>query len=176
MTRRASITFLAGLVALTLATLALAGCGSSGSNSGGASAFPKAASGGPATLGVADSGLGKILVNSKGRTLYLFKKDIGTKSMCTGACAVDWPPLVVIGKPLVGSGANASLVGTSMRSDGKRQVTYNGHPLYLYVGDHKAGDTNGQGANAYGGSWFALSAAGDQASGSGSGSGSGYGY
>ena len=78
--------------------------------------------------------------------------------------------------PTVGSGANASLVGTTTRSDGNPQVTYNGHPLYLYTGDNEAGDTNGQGSTAFGGGWFALSPAGNEVSGQGSSSGGGYGY
>ena len=127
-----------------LAALALAGCGGSG-NASGTPAPPKTANGQPATLGVANENLGKILVDSQGRTLYLFQKDSGTTSTCTGACATDWPPLRANGKPTVGSGANASMVATSARSDGKPQVTYNGHPLYLFAGDQKPGDTNGQG-------------------------------
>jgi predicted lipoprotein with Yx(FWY)xxD motif len=74
--------------------------------------------------------VGKILVDSQGRTLYLFERDSGTKSACAGACAVEWPPLRATGKPTVGGGANASIVATSNRLDGKPQVTYNGHPLY----------------------------------------------
>ena len=109
-----------------------------------------------------------------GRTIYLFKKDAGTKSACFGACASAWPPVRANGKPTVGPGANASLVGTTARSDGTPQVTYNGHPLYLYSADQKPGDTNGQGLNAFGGGWFALSAGGNMVSGHGSGSGLGY--
>ena len=135
---------------------------------------PKTANGQPATVGVANSGLGKILVDSQGRTLYLFQKDSGTKSACTGACASGWPPLRASGKPTVGSGANASMVGTTTRSDGKPQVTYNGHPLYLFQGDQKPGDTNGQGINAFGAAWFALSPAGNKVSGTGSRRGHGY--
>jgi len=89
-------------------------------------------------------------------------------------CAVNWPPLRANGKPTLGSGANASLVGTTMRSDGKPQVTYNGHPLYLFTGDQKAGDTNGEGINAFGGLWYAVSPSGNQVSGASSGSGGGY--
>jgi predicted lipoprotein with Yx(FWY)xxD motif len=113
---------------------------------------------------VADSSLGKILVNSQGRSLYLFKADAGTKSACTGACATAWPPLLAKGNPTAGSGANASLVGTTTRSDGRRQVTYNGHPLYLFIKDTKPGQTNGQGVIAFGGAWFGLSPAGNQIS------------
>jgi predicted lipoprotein with Yx(FWY)xxD motif len=172
MTRSKSISFLAGATVLVLAALVVAGCGSGGGASAQAAA-PKTANGEPATVGVRDSALGKILVDSQGRTLYLFQKDSGTTSACTGACASAWPPLRATGRPTVGSGANASLVGTTTRSDGNPQVTYNGHPLYLYVGDKSPGDTNGQGLTAFGGGWFALSAAGNQVSGSTASSGGG---
>ena len=165
MTRTRSITFLASAAALLVAVLAVAGCGSSGSsNTSGSSAPapPKTANGQSATVGVANENLGKILVNSQGRTLYLFQRDSGTKSTCTGACAVDWPPLRAAGKPSAGTEANASLLATSSRPDGKAQVTYNGHPLYLFSGDQNPGDTNGQGLNAFGGLWYALSSAGDE--------------
>ena len=109
--------------------------------------------------------LGKILVDSRGRTLYLFKKDSGKKSTCFGACATAWPPLRAHGKPTVGGGARASKVGTTRRSDGKPQVTYNGHPLYLFVQDKKPGDTHGEGLSAFGARWFAVSPAGRQVSG-----------
>jgi predicted lipoprotein with Yx(FWY)xxD motif len=83
-------------------------------------------------------------------------------STCTGTCAIEWPPLRATGNPTVGGGATASIVATSARSDGKPQVTYNGHPLYLFSGDQKSGDTNGEGVNAFGGLWYALSSAGNQ--------------
>jgi predicted lipoprotein with Yx(FWY)xxD motif len=173
-TRR--LTFIASAAAALLATLALAGCGSGGSST--AQAAPKPASGQSATVGIANTGLGNILVNSAGRTVYLFGKDTGTQSTCTGACAQNWPPLLAKGTPTAGSGATSSMLGTTTRSDGGRQVTYNGHPLYLFVGDKKPGDTNGQGLTAFGGSWFALTAAGNQVSGQGtnSGGGGGFGY
>jgi predicted lipoprotein with Yx(FWY)xxD motif len=175
MTRTKSSTFFATAAVVVLSALAVAGCGG-----GGATAHaspPKTASGQPATVGVAnDSNLGKILVDSQGRTLYLFQKDSGTTSSCTGACAAAWPPLRTTGQPTVGTRANASLVGTTTRSDGNPQVTYNGHPLYLYSGDKNPGDTNGQGLTAFGGGWFALDSAGNQVSGTGSNSGGGSGY
>ena len=105
--------------------------------------------------------LGSVLVDSQGRTLYLFAKDQGTTSACSGACATAWPPLRVSGKPLAGGDVKASLLGTTKRSDGKPQVTYNGHPLYLFQGDKQPGDTSGEGVNAFGAGWFALSSAGD---------------
>jgi predicted lipoprotein with Yx(FWY)xxD motif len=115
-------------------------------------------------VGVSSTGIGQVLVNSQGRTLYLFKADQGTKSACAGACAAAWPPLLVTGKPTVGSGSSASLIGTSSRPEGKTQVTYNGHPLYLFAQDQKAGETNGQGVSAFGAAWFALDSAGNQVS------------
>jgi len=103
-------------------------------------------------------------------------EDMGTQSECTGACASAWLPLRRTGKPTVGGGANASLVGTTMRSDGSPQVTYAGHPLYLFSGDQNPGDTNGEGLVAYGASWYAVSPAGNQITGQASSSGVGYGY
>jgi len=174
MTRRIPIAYLVALAALPLTVVALAGCGGGGSKASTAQASPKTASGAPATVGVANVGLGKVLVNSHGRTLYLFKKDTTTTSTCVGACAVNWPPLRGNGKLTLGSGANNSLAGTTTRSGGGSQVTYNGHPLYLFSGDMKAGDTNGEGVNAFGGLWYAVSPAGNQVSGSSSSPGGGY--
>jgi predicted lipoprotein with Yx(FWY)xxD motif len=174
MTRR-SITIVAGATALVLGALAAAGCGSSGgSNANGSSAAPTTANGQSATVGIANENLGKILVNSQGRTLYLFRRDSGTKSACTEACAIEWPPLRATGRPTVGGGADASIVATSARPDGKPEVTYNGHPLYPFSGDQKPGDTKGQGVNAFGGLWYALSSAGNQIVGSASNPGLGY--
>ncbi len=171
MTRSRFIAFLVTAAVVPLTALSVAACGSSDSGASASTLPPKTTSGRPATIGVANTGLGKILVDSQGRTLYLFQKDSGTQSACTGACASAWPPLRANGKPTVGSGANAALVATAARSDGKPQVIYNGHPLYRYQGDQKPGDTNGQGLVAFGGGWFALSAAGDQVSTSQSSSG-----
>jgi predicted lipoprotein with Yx(FWY)xxD motif len=174
MTRNRSITFLASLAALPLAAVVLAGCGSSGGNAGASPNPPKTSSGRPATVSAANTGLGTILVNSQGHTLYLFGKDAGTKSACYGACAQNWPPLRSTRKPTARSGADASLLGTTMRTDGRAQVTYNGHPLYLFSGDSSSGNTNGEGINAFGGIWYALSASGNQVVGTPSNSGGGY--
>jgi predicted lipoprotein with Yx(FWY)xxD motif len=161
----------AAVVGLTV--VALASCGGGNNNNKPiASAPPKTASGRPATLGVENSSLGKILDNGQGRTLYVFQGDTGTKSNCSGACATNWPPLTSA-NPTVGKGASASMIGTTKRSDGKTQVTYNGHPLYTFAGDSAPGDTSGQGVNAFGALWYALSPAGQQVTGSGSGSGGG---
>jgi predicted lipoprotein with Yx(FWY)xxD motif len=163
-----------------LIALAVAACGSSG-HANAAPAAPTTISGQPATVGVTSTSLGQVLVDSQGRTLYLFQKDAGTTSTCTGPCATAWPPLRASGQPVVGKGANSALIGTTPRSDGAAQITYNGHPVYLFIKDQKPGDTNGEGANAFGASWFALSPAGNQViaaapSGSSSSSGGGSGY
>jgi predicted lipoprotein with Yx(FWY)xxD motif len=104
--------------------------------------------------------LGRILVNSRGRTLYLVAKDKNGKSACAGMCATFWPPLIAAGKPRVAGGAKASLLGTTKRADGRLQVTYNHHPLYTFVKDKQAGQTNGEGLTAFGGQWDAVSPAG----------------
>jgi predicted lipoprotein with Yx(FWY)xxD motif len=103
---------------------------------------------------------GTVLVDGKGRTLYLFRKDTTAKSRCSGDCAVDWPPLLTTGRPKVSGLVRKSLLGTSKRDDGKTQVTYGGHPLYLYIGDVKAGDMNGQGVSAFGARWYAVTPSG----------------
>jgi len=173
MTRSRRITLIPGLAVVAVFALALAGCSSASQANG---STPKSNSGEQGTVDVATSGLGQILVDPQGRTLYLFAKDTGTQSECNGACASAWPPLRGTGKPTVGSGANASLVGTTMRSDGSPQVTYAGHPLYLFSGDQNPGDTNGEGLVAYGASWYAVTPAGNQITGQASSSGVGYGY
>jgi predicted lipoprotein with Yx(FWY)xxD motif len=181
MTRSKPISFLAAAAAVPLAALAVTGCGSNNDNNATAATKPqpaKTANGMPATVGVANGSLGSILVDSRGRILYLFQADKGTKSACSGACASQWPPLQATGKPKAGRGATASLIGTSKRSDGSTQVTYHGHPLYRFSGDQNAGDANGQGLNAFGALWYVVSAAGNQitasAPNSSGGGGSGY--
>jgi predicted lipoprotein with Yx(FWY)xxD motif len=104
--------------------------------------------------------IGRIVVDARGHTLYLFGKDRNGKSACSGACAVAWPPLIANGKPRAGAGAKASRLGTTRRADGRLQVTYNRHPVYTFVKDTKRGQTNGEGLNAFGGTWDALSPAG----------------
>ena len=170
--RKRSLTSLAGLAAVPVVALALAACGSSGgSSSSAATTSPGATTAGgsapPATVDAGSTNLGSILVDSQGQTLYLFQADSGTTSACTGSCATAWPPLRATGQPTAGNGINASLLGTTPRSDGDPQVTYNGHPLYTFVKDTSAGQTNGEGVNAFGALWYALSPAGDQVTGAG---------
>jgi len=142
---------------------------------------------GRTTVAVGSSGLGRILVDGRGHTLYLFAKDSRGRSACAGACAAAWPPLITSGKPLAVAGAKASYLGTTKRADGRLQVTYRHHPLYLFVKDAKKGETNGEEVDAFGAEWYVLSPAGAKiakaasssseapASGGGYGNG-GYGY
>jgi predicted lipoprotein with Yx(FWY)xxD motif len=175
MIRSRSRGLLAAAVLVPLIALVVAACGSSNNDS--ASTAPaNAASRSSATVSVADSSLGKILVDSSGKTLYLFQADTGTKSTCSGACATAWPPLRVSGKPTAGSGVKASSLGTTPRSDGKPEVTYNGHPLYLYQGDSKAGDTTGQKIDGFGAEWYVLSPSGNAITTAPSSSGGSNGY
>jgi predicted lipoprotein with Yx(FWY)xxD motif len=173
MTRSRPTAFLASAGVIPLIALAVAACGGSGSA---ATAAPSTTTTTPtrtATARVAKSSLGSILVNASGRTLYLFKADSGTRSACTGACATAWPPLLAKGTPIAGTGLTASKLGTITRAGGTRQVTYNGHPLYLFIMDTKPGQTTGQGVTAFGAAWFAVTPAGNQASAPASSSGSG---
>ncbi len=178
MTRTRPINFLAGAALVPLVALAVAGCGGD-DDSGNAAAVvtpPKTSSGKAATIGVAQTELGKFLVDSRGHTVYLFEKDSGTKSTCFGECASEWPPVGATGTPTVGKGLTASELGTTARSDGKTQLTYGGHPLYLFEGDQKAGDANGQGLNAFGALWYVESPAGSAVTTQSSSSGGGGGY
>jgi len=116
----------------------------------------------PATVSTARTGLGRVIVNGRGLTLYLFEKDRRGRSACSGVCAGYWPPLLTHGKPLAANGARRSLLGTIRRSDGTTQVTYAGHPLYRYQQDTKRGQTTGEGSNLFGAGWDALSPAGNK--------------
>ena len=118
-----------------------------------------AARSGP-SVSTASTNLGRIVVNSAGRTLYMFSKDKNDKSTCAGMCAKFWPPLIAAGKPQATGGARASLLGTTKRVDGRTQVTYNRHPLYTFVKDTKKGQTHGEGLTAFGGQWNVVSPAG----------------
>ena len=111
-------------------------------------------------VSTASTSLGRILVNSRGHTLYLFAKDRNGKSACSGKCATFWPPLIAAGKPRAAAGVKASLLGTTNRADGRLQVTYNHHPLYTFVNDKGKGQTNGEGLSAFGAKWYAVSPSG----------------
>jgi predicted lipoprotein with Yx(FWY)xxD motif len=143
--------------------LVLAACSSSSSpqSSGTTSTSPGAAGGGGAMVSTAQSAhYGTVLVSSSGRTLYMLTADSASASSCGSSCAPIWPPLTTTGAPVAGSGVQASLLGTVTRSDGSKQVTYGGHPLYMFSGDSAAGQVNGEGITSFGGTWYALDASG----------------
>ena len=113
-----------------------------------------------ATVSLRKTTLGLILVNSSGHSLYLFAKDRNGTSACSASCAKFWPPLLAHGKPTAGTGVKASLLGTTRRSNGSLQVTYNKHPLYTFALDKQAGQTNGEGSFAFGAHWYGVSGKG----------------
>jgi predicted lipoprotein with Yx(FWY)xxD motif len=100
------------------------------------------------------------LTDGSGRALYLWVADTGSKSVCSGECAQDWPPLTTKGTPSPGSGVKASELGTSARAGGGTQVTYHGHPLYYYEGDTGPGTTTGQGSPQFGAKWWLVAPSG----------------
>ena len=175
----------AGLAALALTVSA---CGSSGSSSsattsntpaagGGSSSAPAAASGN--TVTAKTIGGQQVLTDAQGKTLYWFAIDTSTKSNCSGSCVTYWPP--VKGPLTAGSGVTGTL-GTITRSDGTKQATYLGHPLYTYVGDSAPGQNKGNGLNLSGGLWYEMTvsgstpAPGSSATATSGGGGGGYGY
>ena len=119
-----------------------------------------ASSSGATTIKLTKGSNGSFLTDSSGRALYLWEADKGTTSTCSGACAAAWPPLTTSGKPAASSGIDASLLGTTKRSDGSLEVTYKGHPLYYFAGDQSAGQTNGQGSDGFGAEWYLVKASG----------------
>ncbi|MCW2718304.1 hypothetical protein [Pseudonocardia sp.] len=152
---------LVGLSGLMLA--AACGTGASTASGGGYGAAAPATSAPVATATsvatvqtVTASGLGTILADGQGRSLYLFEADTGTTSTCTGGCAQVWPPVLSAAAAHAAGGAAAQLVSTTRRADGTEQLAYHGHPLYYYVGDRAAGDVHGQGLNQFGAGWYVL--------------------
>jgi predicted lipoprotein with Yx(FWY)xxD motif len=141
-----------GFVIAVVAALSIA---SVGATAAAGSSAPHAAK-----VGTAHTGLGQIIVDSRGRTLYLFEKDPRGHSACSGICATYWPPLLTSGKPIAVAETKRSLLGTIPRAGGARQVTFAGHPLYFFSGDTKRGQTNGEGLKDFGAGWYALSPSG----------------
>lgn len=166
-------------IALSILALVAAGCGSSDSSSSSTAATTASTStsassgksGKAVTIDVADNpDLGQILTDGDGNTVYLFEKDDGNESYCTSSeCVAAWPPVTTSGDVTAGAGADQSLIGTVQREDGTEQVTYDGHPLYLYAGDSKPGDTTGNGLDQFGAEWYALTPDGSNAEGTSSG-------
>ncbi|GGT78058.1 lipoprotein [Actinomadura citrea] len=176
------------LVVSAAAVVAVAGCGGGSSDSSNQKTSPApppspsataTATGGGApgaTTKTANVGqLGQIVVDGQARTVYLFQKDTGTTSSCSGSCAAVWPPVTTNGKPQAGSGTDAAKLGTTKRSDGTTEVTYSGHPLYYYAPDGtSSGSAKGQGLNQFGAKWYVLSPSGAPVTKQPSGGGGGY--
>ena len=158
------------VIASSLALAALAGCGSSSSSSSSSttSAASPASSAAPTASGVkvssaTVSGLGTVLVDSKGHTLYIFEPDKKTKVTCVGSCAVVWPPVKLSAAgttPQAGGEVKTALLSSATDPEGGSVVTYAGWPLYTYAGDSSAGTASGQGLNTNGGLWYVISPAG----------------
>lgn len=165
-----------GVVVLGLAGLTACGGGNGYSSSSGSSSAPAAsqAAGGEAKLATADvSGLGKVVVDGNGRTVYVFDKDTSGKSNCEGGCLAMWRAVAAgTGTPQL-AGIDASMVSTITRSDGSKQLAIGGLPLYLFASDAKAGDAKGQ---AFGGIWWVVGADGKKITTQPSSSGNGNGY
>jgi predicted lipoprotein with Yx(FWY)xxD motif len=163
------------LLLLPVAALVLGACGSSGKAPPAAtttttsatttkppSAVPTVSAPKPpiTTVKVGPSQFGRILTDGGGRTLYLFTREKSSSSRCYGACAKAWPPLVTRLEPAARGAAQQKLLGTTTRRDGKRQVTYGGHPVYYYVGETKAGQVLCQNVDEFGGTWLVVSPSG----------------
>jgi predicted lipoprotein with Yx(FWY)xxD motif len=156
----------AAIVAITVA--ACSSGGTSSSSAAQATGAPAASSSGAAASGssgateitTASSSGSTFLTDGSGRAVYLWVKDTGDASQCSGACAGAWPPVTATGSVTAGGSATASDLGTITRSDGTKQVTYDGHPLYYFAGDSGAGQASGQGSDGFGAKWWLVSPAG----------------
>lgn len=160
-------TYVIGIVAAAVLAGggAAAGVALAGSPTGAAYGSAPASAAAPAATGIGTATLkpGTALVDGAGRSVYLFEADTGATSNCNGQCAQIWPPVLVGGAaPMPTGGAQAALLGTTARADGTKQVTYNGHPLYYFMGDKAPGDARGQGINRFGGSWYVVDPAGNK--------------
>src|SRR3984893_9481276 len=155
----------AGVSGAVGAALLVAACSSGGSSNGAAASSSPAgasAASGSGALGITTgpSSGNTFLTNGSGRAMYLWVKDTGSTSACTGACAGAWPPVTTTGTATASGSAKASDLGTITRSDGTKQVTYDGHPLYYFSGDSGAGTATGQGSDGFGAKWWLVAPAG----------------
>jgi len=154
-------TSLAGAALAATACSGSGGYAATGAPTPPASAASTAGTPPGSTVDLGGSKLGQILVDSQGRALYLFEADTSGASTCTSAgCVAEWPPLTTTGPPQAGAQVAASRLGTTLRSDGREQVTYGGHPLYYFAGDSQPGSAAGQGLNDNGGLWYVVRADG----------------
>jgi predicted lipoprotein with Yx(FWY)xxD motif len=171
---------LSGAAAVMGVAALVAACGgsnSSSSASGAAHNAPAASTTGKVSVGTATGSDGRYLVGASGRALYLWVADSHGKSVCAGSCAQYWPPLTTKSTPVAASGVTMSQLGTITRSGGVKQVTYNGHPLYYFVGDTSKGSLTGQGSDNFGAKWWLVAPSGTaitQAAAGSSSSASGY--
>ena len=166
---------LLALLAVAAAAAVLAACSSSGTSSAGGSTGTSSGSPAAATAGSLKTATidgVAVLTSSKGFTLYSFAPDTPAKSNCNGTCAQNWPPVT---GPATASGVKGTF-GTIKRSDGSTQATFDGHPLYTFVGDTAPGQAKGNGLNAAGGVWHEITTSGTAPAASSSSSSGGYGY
>jgi predicted lipoprotein with Yx(FWY)xxD motif len=172
----------AALAAVAATGLLVAACGSSGSSSTSSAAAPTTAAPASApastsasapasttaTLKTEHTSLGTVLANTQGMTVYWFAADHGTTSACSGACAAAWPP--VLGAPQAMAGVTLTgALGTITRSDGTKQATWDGHPLYTFSGDTAAGQVSGNKVNGFGALWYAVTLSSSTSAGAGGG-------
>jgi predicted lipoprotein with Yx(FWY)xxD motif len=173
---------LGGVAAVVGVALVVAACGSSSSSTSSPAANSAPSSNSSASgiaISTAKGTGGMYLTGASGHAVYLWVADTGDRSSCSGACAKYWPPVVTKAAPVASGGVQASDLGTITRSNGSKQVTYNGHPLYYFVGDKSSGTWHGQGSNGFGAKWWLVAPSGSaitasvKSSSSGSSSGSG---
>lgn len=158
----------ATLASLLMAGSLLAGCASAKKASPAASppvtaaaaSSPATTAHGPVTVTTRSGSLGSYLTDGSGRALYLFAADPAGRSSCSGACAQYWPPLTAAGTPRAQGAVQARLLSTIARSDGSRQVSYDGHPLYYFVRDSAPGSVTGEGNDGFGAKWWLVSPSG----------------
>ncbi len=158
--RRLALRGLLAATGLTVVLCAVAGCGGSSPGAG----QPVAAARSAVTIRVRNlPGMGTVLVNSSGYTLYMFKPDAQRRVTCTGLCAVDWPPVKISpgGRLIAGPGVRADLLGSDRDPAGGRVVTYNGWPLYTYTTDVQPGEYAGQATDVNGGYWYVMRPSGE---------------
>ncbi len=171
-TTRLAISFAALALIAALATAACGGgdgapsrgygAGGGDTSAGDITAAPNPEDGATFVSVASVGGLGQVLVDSAGHTLYDFRRDDAATSSCYGACAESWPPLLTEGEPHPSNGADGNLLGVTERKDGSEQVTYAGRPLYTFAGDKGPGEANGNGVEAFGAEWYALTPAGTE--------------
>jgi predicted lipoprotein with Yx(FWY)xxD motif len=166
-------------IAALVAGLLVAGCGGDDDDDDGASGDTAAATeaaaptttepasqpgaGAGTEIKTADSQFGQVLFDGDDQAIYYFDKEKGSQSECYDACAAAWPPVLTMGEPVAGGGAQPELLGTTQRDDGTTQVTYDGHPLYYYVNDPK-GEVDCHNVNEFGGLWLAVLPTGEPVS------------